>query len=123
MTEVLRSYAAAADVVEAVLIMASWALVPGVVGWWILTRSVVVAPPSSARRSGLRRPSFLTFAPLAPVITVSASLVGATAVVIPFEARRFLDPLFAGLVSLGFWGVVASVLAFFLWVFSEPGRR
>jgi hypothetical protein len=113
----------AAAVVEAVLIMASWALVPGVVGWWIFTRSVVVAPRSSARKLGFRRPSFLTFAPLAPVITVSASLVGATAVVIPFEARRFLDPVFVGLLSLGLWGVVGSVLAFFLWVFSEPGRR
>jgi uncharacterized membrane protein YdcZ (DUF606 family) len=45
-TEELFGYAAA--VVEAVLIMASWALVPGVVGWWVLTRSVVVAPRSSA---------------------------------------------------------------------------
>jgi hypothetical protein len=103
-----------AEAIEALLFLTSWALVPSIVGWWVLTRNIVLRPQRSGRTPIARRPSFFRFAPIAPLASASALLLGAATLFSPLEVHMFLGHAFVGLLSLGFWGLIATVLSLFL---------
>jgi hypothetical protein len=115
-------YAPFVEAIGAILTLLSLGLVPGVVGWWFLTRDAASFQDEADTPSGVRWVDF-TFFPIAPVISLSAFAAGLLALLLPYGIRVVLGPAWAGLLWLGFWGFAATLVSVQLWIVTPRSER